>query len=494
MDTPLAHWEATAQVVAAPADLLTHAPPFPALAAAWRASLGAVTPDRLYTEAGAGPYQLLLESVTHGLEARYSFLTAAPLLLVWHRAGQTFLHATGSAVTHAWAGDPFVVLAGLLVHYRAAAPVIASTPFAAGLAGYWGYGLRGWVEPRLPRRPDPLGLPDCLLGLYAATLTVDHVTGTVIATGTAADLAAWRAALAAAQTAAPLPPPAAPVPAAAVARNFDLVRYVAAVQRVRDYIWAGAIYQANLTQRFGVPCPDAAWTVYCRLRTANPAPFAAFMPWPGGALISASPERFLWSDGHAVETQPIKGTRPRGATPAADTQLAAELAASAKDRAENVMIVDLLRNDLGRVCALGSVQVPELLALRSFATVHHLVSTVTGRLASGRTALDLLRACWPGGSITGAPKIRAMEIIADLEPQERGPYCGSIGYLSLTGALDTNILIRTIILTHHWATVDAGGGIVADSDPTAEYAETLTKAAALLRVLGVDPATLDGPT
>ncbi|MDQ2806788.1 MAG: bifunctional anthranilate synthase component I family protein/class IV aminotransferase, partial [Chloroflexota bacterium] len=363
MDTPLAHWEAAAQPVAMPADLLVLAPPFPTLAVAWRGPLGAATPERLYALVGGGSYRLLLESVTAGPAARYSFLTGAPLLLVWHRAGQTFLHVTETAVTRCWAGDPFVVLAALPAHYRPAAAPVDDTPFAAGLAGYWGYGLRGWVEPRLPRRPDPLGLPDCLLGLYAATLTVDHATDTVIATGTATDIAAWRATLAAAQTATPLPPAAARVPAAAVARNFGPASYAAAVQRVRDYIWAGDIYQANLTQRFGVPCPDDPWTVYRRLRAANPAPFAAYMPWPGGALVSASPERFLQSDGYAVETQPIKGTRPRGATPAEDRRLAAELAASAKDRAENVMIVDLLRNDLGRVCVFGSVQVPELLAL-----------------------------------------------------------------------------------------------------------------------------------
>ncbi|HMA33087.1 MAG TPA: anthranilate synthase component I family protein, partial [Chloroflexia bacterium] len=182
---------------------------------------------------------------------------------------------------------------------------------------------------------------------------------------------------------------------------------------------------------------------------------------------------------------------PRGATPATDQALATALLASAKDRAENVMIVDLLRNDLGRVCAIGSVQVPELLVLESYPTVHHLVSTVTGTLAPGRTVVDLLRACWPGGSITGAPKIRAMALIAALEPEERGIYCGSLGYWSVDGTLDLNIAIRTLVVAGGQAFVDAGGGIVADSDPAAEYQETLDKAAALLRALGVDPATLD---
>ncbi len=492
MDPPLARLEAAAQSVAHVAHLLIGLPSFPTRAMPWSAPLGTATPATLYAATGGGPYHLLLESATRGPVGRYSFLTGAPLLLLWHRAGRTFLHLRATGLIHAWTGDPFVALAALLAHYRPAASATA-TPFAAGWAGYWGYGLRCWVEPRLRCRPDPLGLPDCLLGLYAATLTVDHATDRVLASGPAAAVAAWQAALALAQTPIPAPPPAAPLPAAAVARTFGPASYATAVARVREYIVAGDIYQANLTQRFTLPCPDHPWTVYTRLRAANPAPFAAYMPWPGGALVSASPERFLHSDGVAVETRPIKGTRPRGATPAADAQLAAELTASAKDRAENVMIVDLMRNDLGRVCTVGSVAVPRLLALESYATVHHLVSTVTGRLAAGRSALDLLRACWPGGSITGAPKIRAMEIIADLEPQERGPYCGSIGYLSLAGSLDTSILIRTVILHDGQATVDAGGGIVADSDPAAEYAESLTKAAALLRVLGVDPATLDNP-
>jgi para-aminobenzoate synthetase component 1 len=196
--------------------------------------------------------------------------------------------------------------------------------------------------------------------------------------------------------------------------------------------------------------------------------------------------------GTQVETRPIKGTRPRGGTPAVDRALATALQNSSKDRAENVMIVDLMRNDLGRVCATGSIHVPQLLALESYPTVHHLVSTVTGELAPGRDAVDLLRACWPGGSITGAPKIRAMSIIADLEPEERGVYCGSIGYWSLDGTMDTNIAIRTLTVAGGKAYLDAGGGIVADSDPAAEYQETLDKAAALLHVLGVDARTLDG--
>jgi para-aminobenzoate synthetase component 1 len=223
--------------------------------------------------------------------------------------------------------------------------------------------------------------------------------------------------------------------------------------------------------------------LYDALRRRNPATFAAFIDFGETALLSSSPERFLKVENGAIETRPIKGTRPRGANPAADTALARELTLSEKDRAENLMIVDLLRNDLGRVAKLGSVKVPQLIALESYATVHHLVSVVTAELDAGKTAVDLLRGAFPGGSVTGAPKIRAMEIIAELEPTERGPYCGAIGYLSAGGAMDTNIVIRTLLIDGDRVSFQVGGGIVADSDPEAEWQESLTKAKALIETL-----------
>ena len=242
--------------------------------------------------------------------------------------------------------------------------------------------------------------------------------------------------------------------------------------------------------------PRPCWCRQWRLRRRNPAPFAAFLDFDEVQIASASPERFLELRGRRVETRPIKGTRPRGATPEADRRLGAELLASAKDRAENVMIVDLLRNDLSRVCRDHTVLTPELCVLESFATVHHLVSTVTGELRDGLDAVDLLRATFPGGSITGAPKIRAMEIIAELEPSARGPYCGSIGWLGFDGWMDTSITIRTFALRGRRVAFQAGGGIVADSEPAAEYAETLDKARALRNQFSIgacapDDATLD---
>jgi len=258
------------------------------------------------------------------------------------------------------------------------------------------------------------------------------------------------------------------------------------VSRVREYIAQGDVFQVNLAHRFEAPLDEPPFDLYRRLRAHTPAPFAAYLALGDVTIASASPERFVSVRGNHVEARPIKGTRPRGRTPAEDAVLAAALGASEKDRAENVMIVDVLRNDLGRVCRFGSVAVPELWALESHPTVHHLVSAVTGELADGRDALDLLAAAFPGGSITGAPKIRAMEIIAELERCPRGPYCGAIGWVSVTGAMDTSIAIRTFVVAGDRVTFQVGGGITADSDPAAEYQETLDKAAALAAALSGD--------
>jgi para-aminobenzoate synthetase component 1 len=265
---------------------------------------------------------------------------------------------------------------------------------------------------------------------------------------------------------------------------------VEAVERVREYIHAGDLFQANLAQRFCAPFHGPPLAFYQRLRHLTPAPFGAYFDGGDFAVASVSPERFLRldADGRQIETRPIKGTRPRGSTPAEDEALARQLLASPKDRAENIMIVDVLRNDLSRVCRPGSVQAPQLCALERHPTVHHLVSTVTGALEATRDALDLVAACFPGGSITGAPKVRAMQLIAGLEPSPRGVYCGTIGYLAVTGAMDSSIAIRTAVLRNGEAVFSAGAGVVADSDPATEYEETLIKAAALVAALG-EPAT-----
>jgi len=268
-----------------------------------------------------------------------------------------------------------------------------------------------------------------------------------------------------------------------IVSSLERGAYLPRARRVLDYIGAGDCYQANLTREFRAPCSGDPWTFYRHLHDTNPAPMGAYLEYPFGAVLSSSPERLIEVHGREVSSRPIKGTRRRRADPAEDARAVAELAASAKDRAENVMIVDLLRNDLGRVCETGSVRVPGLCEVESFATVHHLVSTVTGTLAPGRDALDALDACFPGGSITGAPKIRAMQIIDELEPTRRGPYGGAVGYLDFAGDMDTCIALRTIVWRNGTFDVQAGAGVVADSVPAAEFEETMNKAKAMLKAV-----------
>jgi para-aminobenzoate synthetase component 1 len=413
--------------------------------------------------------------------------------------------------------DAAAALRALLVPH-AAPPVPGLPPFQGGAAGYVAYDWGRVLEPRVPTpKHDDLALDDAVLGLYDWVLAWDHEASRawLVSTGlpeTSPPARAERAErrlsavlerLATAPRAradgyassdVPRSPgaraPSHPVEggwwddALALRSSFTHRDYVAAVARVREYIHAGDIFQANLSQRFEAPLAESPWALYLRMRARNAAPFAAFLDVPGAAVLSASPERFLRVDaGGCVETRPIKGTRPRGLGPEHDAALGRALTESAKDRAENLMIVDLMRNDLSRVCRPGTVRVPELFALERYATVHHLVSTVVGELAPGADALDLLRATFPGGSITGAPKVRAMEIIAELEPSQRGVYCGTIGYWSVTGESDTNIAIRTAVALGDRLYFSAGGGIVADSDPEQEYRETLDKARGIIDVL-----------
>jgi para-aminobenzoate synthetase component 1 len=265
--------------------------------------------------------------------------------------------------------------------------------------------------------------------------------------------------------------------------NFSRDEYLRGVERVIDYIRAGDVFQANLSQRLMAPASESPLELYLRLRRCNAAPFAGYLAHDDWAILSASPERFLQVRDNIVATRPIKGTRQRRFPPEADLFTQDELVLSAKDIAENVMIVDLLRNDLSRVCRPGSIRVPHLCRVETYETVHHLVSEVQGELEPAREAWDLLAATFPGGSITGCPKVRAMEIITELEQAARGPYCGSLFYLGADGTMDSNILIRTIVHRRGWLQLSAGGGVVAQSDPAAEYEETLHKAAGMLRAL-----------
>ncbi|HEX4506877.1 MAG TPA: aminodeoxychorismate synthase component I [Alphaproteobacteria bacterium] len=363
-------------------------------------------------------------------------------------------------------------------------------PIGPGLFGSFGYELRCALE-RLPSRHAREDEPDdLLLGLFDTVIVFDHAERR--AAVIAGDLVAGRPpALLRAETIAtraiPILPPVDWTGEAEWIADRTPQDYAAGVGKVLDYILAGDIYQANFTQRWIAARPAGLQGVdfYRRLRALSPAPYAALIQdGAGQAIVAASPERFLrLTPAGRIDTRPIKGTRGRGATEAEDRALAAALVDSAKDRAENLMIVDLLRNDLGRVAETGSVTVPELNALYSFASVHHLVSTVTAQLRRGLTPVDLIRASFPGGSITGTPKIRAMEIIDELEAGRRGAYCGAIGWIGLDGAMELSIAIRTLTLTQDRIIAQAGGGIVADSDPMGEYREALTKARPMLATL-----------
>ena len=370
-------------------------------------------------------------------------------------------------------------------------------PFAGGAVGYWAYDYGRRLE-RLPTiARDDLGLPDAVLALYDTIGVHDHTSGRtwLCSTGLPATGAEGRARAHARLDAfrAALESPAPPRLVTAPARGertahstFDADGYRRGVEQVREAIRRGDLFQANLSQRWRLALPHAADLVTTfdeALRTCTPSPFAATLALGDHTVWSASPERFLRVTGRAVETRPIKGTRARDADPVRDAALADELRASAKDRAENVMIVDVLRNDLGRVCEPGSVRVPELCALERFPQVWHLTSTVTGTLSPSVSAFDLLHACFPGGSITGAPKIRAMELLETLEPVRRHLYTGAIGWIGWNGDADWNIAIRTAVGTRDAIVWSAGGGITADSDPDAEYRESLTKGAGLRAAL-----------
>jgi para-aminobenzoate synthetase component 1 len=455
------------------------------------------------------PRLLFLDSaLAHPSRGRHSFVAADPFEWIWSRGSRTLVSGESPL---AETTDPFTLLSERLARYGAE-PIAGLPPFQGGAAGLFGYDLCHHLE-RLPRpRFDEFQVPDLAVGLYDWVIAFDHAAerAWLISTGfpeveprcrrrrAQKRLAEVKSRLLASDASTGSSPafsrsssltpvlPVIPTPVPGleqVLSDFDRPTYLAAVERVIEYIRAGDCFQVNLAQRLLHPATQKPLELYRRLRERNAAPFAGYFDLGDFALASASPERFLRVEQGEVETRPIKGTRPRGRTPAEDQARAHELLASPKDRAENVMIVDLLRNDLGRVCRYGSVRVPAVCRLESFPFVHHLVSEVRGRLRDGLGPIDLLRAAFPGGSVTGAPKIRAMEIIAELEPTARGPYCGSLGYVGFDGSMDTNLLIRTFTLGRGWAQFPVGGGIVADSVPEREYEETWHKAEGLLRAL-----------
>jgi para-aminobenzoate synthetase component 1 len=485
------------------------------------------------------PYGFFLDS---GMDpqklGRYSFLGSDPFLVMSSRGSEIALVRGDEEEVQF--GNPFDVLGKLLKIYkidRCPAPV----PFLGGAVGYFSYDLCHFIE-RLPSTAiDDLKLPESYLAFYDTVLAFDHLEGRfyLVSTGlpeleesqrlrrakmrleevkdwlhsglpsepfafchsegakrpknlllTSFRASAHQGKL---REESPLPQEerlgkgesqsAKQSGELSLKPNFTPEEYVRAVNKVREYIAAGDVFQVNLSQRFEADLTVAPYELYRRLRQVNPAPFASYLDFDEVTIVSASPERFLKVKGDLVETRPIKGTRPRGRDPIEDTALAQELVHSIKDHAENVMIVDLERNDLGRVCRYGTVKVTELAILETFPTVFHLTSTIIGRLRQGKDVVDLLKGTFPGGSITGAPKVRAMEIIDELEPTKRSVYTGSIGYLGFNGDIDINIVIRTFIVKQGKAYFQVGGGVIYDSNAEAEYLETMDKARALILAL-----------
>lgn len=433
-----------------------------------------------------GTRRFFLDSSLHmGRLGRWSFAGAEPFLFLT-TSGTNVLIEAGDHVSDS-RGDPFEALRGLLSGYTLEPR--AEPPFACGAVGYFSYDLGRMIE-RIPSTAAcDLPIPDIQLGFYDCSLAFDHFRRRVFVSylGSGSEKAkewtarlhtssgqgnAARAGIAAAQYGDWI---------GRFSSNFTKAEYLEAIRRVQEYIAAGDIYQANLAQRFSSDFSGDPWRLYNVLRRLNPSPFGCYIDFDDLNLASVSPERLLCldSDSRQVETRPIKGTRPRGKNEEEDELLRLELEASEKDRAENVMIVDMERNDLGRVCEYGSVHVPELWAIEAHPNVYQMVSTVRGILRRESDPVDLLRATFPGGSITGAPKVRAMEIIEEIEGLRRGIYTGSIGYIDFSGNMDLNIVIRSIVLNQQRAYFHGGGGILAYSDPEAEYEETLQKISVL---------------
>ena len=434
------------------------------------------------------PWAVWLDSSGRG---RYDILTAQPVATLLTRKGQTQINdADGIRIS---TEDPYTLLREYLGCSHESIPGIR---FAGGALGYWAYDLAR-MQTRLPElAQDAEDLPDLAVGIYDWALQLDHQekTAQVVSFNRYPQTEHLLRQVLQRLQDKEQPEAVAFTVHGNITSNVTRTAYETAFRAVQAYLRAGDCYQINLAQRFVAQASGDAWVAYKELRSLSPAPFSAFLNLPGMQILCASPERFLQVQDGLVETRPIKGTRPSVADAQENARLVEDLRNHAKDRAENLMIVDLLRNDLGKHCVPGSVQVPRLFEVESYATVHHLVSTVTGKLAAGHDALALLKDCFPGGSVTGAPKQRAMEIIEQLEPHRRGIYCGSIAYIGFDGNMDGNIVIRTLVYSAGVIRGWAGGGIVADSESAAEYSETLDKAAAMLELLrkfgssGFEPA------
>ncbi len=441
-------------------------------------------PNFFFLDSGTDPQKL----------GRYSFMGFDPFLTFRSKEGSLEIEENGHKTR--LNDNPFRILQQLLNRYKIESDDIP-IPFTGGAVGYFSYDLLHHLERISSNTIDDLNLSDLNLSFYDATITFDHLKDKtyVISTGfpeldqkkrlmRARKRSQYIKERISQAAIAPKESIDADIFCKETISNFNKDDYMDAIKKAKEYIARGDIYQVNLSQRFSSRIDLTPGLLYERLRSINPAPFAAYLDCEDVKIISASPERFLCKRGRNIHTRPIKGTRPRGIDCVQDKELAEELIKSPKDRAEHIMIVDLQRNDLGRICEYGSVMPTEFAILERYSTVFHLVSTVSGTLRKGIDAIDCLTHTFPGGSITGAPKIRSMEIIDELEPTKRSVYTGAIGYIGFNGNMDTSIVIRTFIVKERTAYFQVGGGIVTDSDPEMEYQETLDKAKALIDSLG----------
>ncbi len=451
------------------------------------------SPEEAYALFAGEPDSVFLDSAVdvQGM-GRYSFIGRDPFLVFTSKGSTISIRDDKEILSQE--GNPFVVLRKLLRQYRTD-KVTGFPPFTGGVMGYFAYDMGRLLE-NIPRdRGQDSDVPDCYVGFYDTILIFDHYENKTYISATGfpemdEEKRLYRAnerigeLSTLLQVASHLHEPKKPVPKGNYTAHMTKDEYCHMVKKAIDYIEAGDIFQVNLSQRFSADLAGDPFELYRYLRQCNPAPFAAYLHFPEVIVSSASPERYLLLQDQVIETRPIKGTRPRGIDEESDRSLREELLSSEKDQAELIMIIDLERNDLGRVCEYGSVRVPDLIRLEEYATVFHLVSTVTGHLTPGMDIIDVIMASFPGGSITGAPKVRAMEIIEESEPMGRGIYTGSIGYIDFNGDADLNIVIRTLVIKDGRAHFQVGGGIVADSVPELEYQESLDKGRALMDALG----------
>lgn len=453
------------------------------------------TPVSAFLKLGARENAFLLESAEQGERiGRYSFLGCDPRALVFFADGELTINEGGDKTVTA-CNDPFGAIEDYLSRYRA--PRLEDLPpFIGGAVGLFGYDLVRWVEELPPPRLDELGLPDMAFMVSDSIIIFDHLKHTVLLLANmlvedGVDLKqAYEGACDKVRklkeklvVPLPAPKPQRRRPLEEPESNFSRGDFEAAVEKVKEYIYAGDVFQVVPSQRFQVSVARSPFSIYRGLRAVNPSPYMYYIAFKDFTLVGSSPEPLIKVNRGWVETRPIAGTRPRGSTPEEDKRLADDLRSDQKELAEHIMLVDLGRNDLGRVCVPGTVEVVDLMRIEYYSHVMHIVSVVVGKLKEGLKATDALKAAFPAGTVSGAPKIRAMEIINELEPVKRGSYAGAIGYLSFNGELDTCICIRTIVVKDGVAYVQAGGGIVADSIPAIEYEETCNKARALFTAI-----------